>query len=135
MRKRGSILLIVTIISFISFLFISLNLATKYPSSFDNNFMSLTGNVVVNLESLNVGNKMEGTILINDVKDGYGILLLQKEGEELFVETFYLNDYIKEGSIDISDLVNYTFEEPGNYELFFSALELDINIKKEFIVN
>lgn len=134
MKKRGSVLLIVTLISFICFLFIGFDLLAKYPSSFDNDFMSLTGNVALNLDESSVGDSIRGVIEINEVQEGEGILLLTKNDEELFVETFYLNDYIEGNSIQLEDLVNYTFEEPGNYELFFSALEVDINIKKEFIV-
>lgn len=122
-------------VSLLAFFSISLHLISKYPNDFNNDFMSLTGNIVLDLDNFVIGNKMSGNILINEVKEGYGILLLTKGSEKLFVETFYLPDYIDSNSIELKNLVNYTFEESGDYELFLSALELNINIKKEFVVS
>ena len=88
-----------------------------------------------------MGDRIDGEIVIPEKEsDIYGVLLLSKNGKPLVSKTFNLKEIPKSktssgNSIKIGDLVDYSFEEMGNYELFFSVLDLEINIKREFVVN
>jgi len=137
------VLYVMTVVSFIAIVCIIFVSVSKIPSISDKKFMSLTGNVVLNFtDNFNVGDHASGKIVITrEESNAYGILSLTKDGKTLAIKTFNLKELPKikldsgEYSIEISDLIDYTFEEKGNYELFFSVLDLDINIKKELIVN
>lgn len=118
------------------------NFIPKVPSFYSNNFLSLTGNVALDFNDLSVGDDLQGKIILNDFeKDSYGIVMLSKNGDSLYLDSFNLQDLSIEKNhgnkfvLEMSDLVNYTFKEEGEYELFLSLLDLEVNIKKEIIVN
>jgi len=132
----------ITLFSLIAVVYLFFGVLSKTPNMSDKNFMSLTGNVVLDLNNdFKIGDNAHGDIILNkEESNAYGVLLLTKEGKPLITKTFNLRDISKnkitsgEYSIKIEDLINYSFEEKGNYELFLSVLDLNINIKKEFVV-
>ena len=139
MEKRESILYLITGISFVFLIIISSKLLIKNPNTTNKKFMGLTGNVAFKLnENFKVGDKINGTIIVNSRKNNktiYGLVLLTKGNESIIAKTFNLNETFSKGNIiKIEDLIDYKFEESGNYELLFSVLDLDINIKEGFIV-
>jgi hypothetical protein len=142
MEKREVMLYVITIISFIVFIYIIFGAVSKIPSISDKKFISMTGNVVINLENnYKIGDNLDGELIINSNElNKYGILLLTKDNEPILTETFNLNDIPKnkinsdQYSVKIRDFADYKFEEKGNYELMFSVLDLNINIKKKFVV-
>lgn len=132
----------VTLFSLIAVCYLFFGVLSKTPNISDNKLMSLTGNAILGSNNnFQVGENIKGNIIINkEESNAYGILLLTKENKQLVTKTFSLKDISKRELdsgkyfIRIEDLINYSFEEKGNYELFFSVLDLNINIKKEFIV-
>ena len=142
MEKRMILLYAITLFSLIAVVYLFFGVLSKIPNMSDKNFMSLTGNVVLDLNNdFKIGDNVQGDIILNkEESNAYGILLLTKEDKPLITKTFNLKDISKnkissgEYSIKIEDLINYSFEEKGNYELFLSVLDLNINIKKEFVV-
>jgi hypothetical protein len=142
METKEVMLYAVTIISFIAFVYIFFGAVSKIPNISDEKFMSLTGNAVLDLgDSFKVGDNIKGNIIINkDETNAYGILLLTKDDKPLITKTFNLNEIPKNKidagkySIKIEDLIDYKFNQTGNYELLFSVLDLNINIKREFMV-
>ncbi len=143
MEKRESILYLIIGVSFIFLIVISTILLTKIPNIANEKFMSLTGNVVFDLENnFKIGDTLKGDIIVNQGENSeaiYGMILLTKDNQPLMTKTFNLkDDLVKDNSvkgvIKLENLIEYRFEEQGNYELLFSVLDLDINIKKEFLV-
>lgn len=140
MEKREVLLYIITVFSFIVVICIIFLSISRMPSLSDKKFMSLTGNIVLNLEdNFKVGDNLKGNIIINKDEASYGILSLTKDDKQLITKTFNLNEIPKNKinfgySINLEDLIDYKFNQTGNYELLFSVLDLDINIKKEFVV-
>jgi len=144
MEKREAVLYIITILSLIVTVYIFFGAITKIPNIANEKFMSLTGNVVLDLENnFKIRDPLKGDVVVNQGEVSeviYGMILLTKDNEPIITETFNLRDVlIKEESsgkniIKIEELIEYRFEEKGNYELLFSVLDLDINIKKEFLV-
>ena len=140
MEKREVLLYIITVFSFIVVICIIFLSISRMPSLSDKKFMSLTGNIVLNLEdNFKVGDNLKGNIIINKDEASYGILSLTKDDKQLITKTFNLNEIPKNKinfgySINLEDLIDYKFNQTGNYELFFSVLDLDINIKREFVV-
>ena len=142
MEKREIMLYTVTIFSLIAFVYILFGAVSKIPNISDKKLMSLTGNVVLNIEgNYKIGDKLNGELIIDSNEfNRYGVLLLTKDNKPVFTETFNLNDVSKsrvnsnQYSIKISNLTDYNFEEKGNYELMFFVPDLNINIKKKFVV-
>lgn len=142
MEKRMITLYAITILSLVAFVYIFFGAVSKIPSISNQKFVSLAGNVVFNLEdNYKVGDNIKGNIIINkDETNAYGVLLLTKDNQPLITKTFNLKDIPKnqissgQYSIKIEDFIDYKFNQTGNYELLFSVLDLDINIKKEFVV-
>ncbi|MBU3912963.1 MAG: hypothetical protein KKB21_01755 [Nanoarchaeota archaeon] len=142
MNKREIILYVITILSLIAFVYIVFGAVSKTPSNSNQKFAGLTGNTVVNFEdNFKAGDRLTGDITINeDETSAYGVLLLTKNNKALITKTFSLKEALikdansGENIIKIEDLIDYKLEEKGNYELFFSILDLNINIKKEFVV-
>jgi hypothetical protein len=141
MEKRIIMLYAITLISLMAFIYIISGAMSKIPNMSDKKIMGLTGNVVLGLEdSFKVGDRLTGEIILTkEESDVYGVILLTKDNEPLITKTFNLKDISKNKinsgySIKIEDLVEYIFEEKGNYELFFSILDLDINTKRKFVV-
>ena len=143
MEKRESILYLIIGVSFIFLIVISTILLTKIPNIANEKFMSLTGNVVFDLENnFKVGDTLKGEIVVNQGENNkaiYGMMLLTKDNNPITTKTFNLNeglvkDNSRKGVIKLENLINYQFTEQGNYELLFSVLDLDINIKKRFEV-
>lgn len=143
MEKREIFLYAITILSFLAIVCILFVTISKNSNASDKKFMGLTGNIVEGLNnSFKVGDKLKGEIILNSEKESdiYGIALLTKDNNPLITETFNLREIPKTSidsnqySIKIEDLIDYTFKEKGNYELFLSILDLNINIKEEFVV-
>ena len=134
----------ITIISFITFVYLALGVVTKIPSISDNKFMSLTGNVIVGLENnFKVGDTLKGDIIVNQKETNesiYGMILLTKDNNPIITKTFNLKNVLTkdensgEKFIRVEEIIEYRFEESGNYELLFSVLDLNMNIKKGIIV-
>lgn len=142
MKKTQTLLLVTTflsliILSLIAFDIISKTTGAQIPNK---NLNDLTGNFLLNLENnIPLGQNLQGEIIINNEELGeYGFISLSKNRKQLEVKTFNLDQVQKEKindkqtKIKIENLINYTFEEKGTYEIFFSNLEF--NIKKDFIV-
>ena len=142
MEKREIMLYAITMFSLVAFVYIFFGTISKIPSISDKQFVNLAGNVIFNVEdNYKVGDNIKGNIIINkDESNAYGVLLLTKDNQPLITKTFNLNEISKnqissgQYSIKIEDLIDYNFNQTGNYELLFSVLDLDINIKKEFVV-
>jgi len=134
-------LYVITIFSFMAIGYIFFGAVIKIPSIANERFMSLTGNVVMDLEeSYWIGESVSGSIMTDAVDEEiYGIASLTRGDETLATETFNLKDVSKkEGDgkyfIEIEDIIDYRFEAAGDYELFLSILDLDLNIKRRFVV-
>ncbi len=144
MEKREAALYAITIFSLIAVGYIFFGAITKIPNIANEKFMSLTGNVVLDLENnFKIGDTIKGDIVVNQGENNeaiYGMILLTKNNAPITTKTFNLkDDLVKEESngkniLKIEKLIEYRFEESGNYELLFSVLDLDINIKKRFEV-
>lgn len=141
MEKREIMLYAITVFSLAAFIFIIFGAISKNSSISDNKDLSLSGNSVYNLkDNFNVGDKLTGDITIaKKESDAYGDILLAKNNKPLATNTFNLKSIPQYNmgsgySIKIEDLMNYTFEEKGNYQLFISVSDLGINIKKKFTV-
>lgn len=132
----------ITILSFIAFIYILFGSVSKMSNVSNKNLMGLTGNAVLNPgENQKIGDKLGGGIILSSNQlDNYGVLLLTKDNKPVLTETFNLNNFPKEMvspnqySVKIENLLNYTFEEKGSYGLMFYVLDLDINIKKNIVV-
>jgi len=143
MEKREAALYAITIFSFIAIIYIAFGTFSKIPNIADERFMSLIGNAIFDSETnFKVGEFIKGDITISQKETNetvYGIILLTKDNSPVITRTFNLkNVSIKDHSgkdiIKIENLINYQFTEVGNYELLFSVLDFDINIKKEILV-
>jgi len=142
MEKGETMFYAITLFSLIAFVYIAFGTVLKISDIADERFMSLTGNVVIDLEdNFKIGDDIHGDIILTEKDTNvYGIILLTKDGEPIITKTFNLKDISKskidskKSLIKIEDLINYSFGEKGSYELFFSVLDLDVNIKKDFIV-
>lgn len=141
MGKRELLLYAITLISLVLFIYLFFGVISKVPSTSNQKFLSLTGNAILDLnDNFKVGDKLTGQILLaKESPDAVGLLSLSKDGEEAVTETFNLKDIPTKQSgsnyvIDLADITDYTFNETGSYELLFSVLSLDTNIKKELEV-
>ena len=141
MGKTQTILFITTLLSLIAISIIAFDIFSKTTGTQipNKNLNDLTGNFLLNLEdNIPLGQNLQGEIIINNEELGeYGFISLSKNKKQLEVKTFNLNKIQKEKindkqtKIKIENLINYTFQEKGTYELFFSNLEF--NVKKNFI--
>ena len=143
MEKREVVLYAITIFSLIAIIYIAFGAVSKIPNIANEKFMSLTGNVVFDLENnFKIGDTLKGDIILNQGENNeaiYGMILLTKDNAPITTKTFNLkDDLVKDNSgkgvIKIEDLINYQFTEQGNYEILFSVLDLDMNLKREFLV-
>ena len=142
METREVMLYTITNISLVAFIFIVFGAVIKSPNISNNNPSSLTGNVVFSEETQNfkIGDNLTGDILLNsNEKDAYGVLLLTKDSKPIITETFNIAEIAKERGdgayvVKLEDLADYKFNETGNYELMFSVLKLNVNIKRDFVV-
>lgn len=148
MKKEITIFLGIIIVSVIAFSLLSIN------------FLSLTGNVALE-ESINLGEKLSGDLILQiDEGDSLSeqlpiLIALTKNNSIILTETLTLEKFIQNSdnpkdpvkknsesfyeipgkyNLEISNIIDYNFEEPGEYELLFSILDLDINTKKKFLV-
>lgn len=106
----------------------------------------LTGNVLLDVEeNFNPGDKLNGVIIlgINEQTDKSAPVLvsLVKDKEVLEIETLSVGEIIQKSKqvnqeyvVEVKDLIDYTFEEKGTYELLFSALSLEVNSEIIFVV-
>ena len=116
------------------------------------NFSNFTGNVISQSENyVSVGDNLSGELSL-DIKRGESfseaspiMLILSREGEIVYSDTLTLGDFMGEidseifdiqgeYSIDVSELMNYTFEEAGDYDLLFLVFDFDVTAKSKFIV-
>ena len=144
MEKREGALYAMTIFSFMAIVYILFGVISEIPNIADKKFMSLTGNVVLDIENnFKIGDNLKGDITLNKGENDeavYGLILLTKGNNPIATKTFNLRDVLTKNEISgknivkIEDLIEYRFEEKGNYELLFSVLDLNINIKKEIVV-
>lgn len=138
MGKREAALYTITMFSLIAISYIFFGAVTKIPNIANDKFMSLTGNVVFDLEdNYKVGDILKGDIVLNQGETDnklYGMMLLTKDKNPLATKAFNLKNNSVKGVIKIEDLIDYRFEESGNYELLFSVLDLNINLKRRIIV-
>jgi hypothetical protein len=141
MEKKEVWVYLITIISFIAFVYIVFGAISKTPGISDKKFTSLSGNVVLDLnDNFEIGDNLTGYLILNlEELDAYGSVLLTKDNQLLITRTFNLNEIPKTKSnlgysIKIVNLIDYEFNQTGNYELFLFVLDLDINIKKKFVV-
>jgi len=144
MEKREAVLYTITIFSFIAIIYIVFGAVSKIPNIADERFTSLTGNIILDLEdNLKVGESLNGNIAISwkETNDTvYGMILLTKDNNPIITETFNLKEVLNKDEnsekkfIRVEEIIEYQFEEKGNYEILFSVLDLDINIKKEILV-
>ncbi|MCF7900558.1 hypothetical protein K9K77_03545 [Candidatus Babeliales bacterium] len=144
MEKRERALYIITIFSLMALGYIFFGAVTKIPNIANEKFMSLTGNVVFDLENnLKIGDALNGDIVINqgETDNGlYGMMLLTKDNNPITTKTFNLKEVLNKDEnsgkkfIRIEEIIEYRFEESGNYELLFSVLDLNINLKRRIIV-
>ena len=118
------------------------------------NTLNLTGTVVLQTENY-IDDNLTGEISIT-IEKGHALnrnipilILLTKNNTIVKVETLTLEKFVQLSgsktkpvnsnyktpetfSINLEDTFPFTFNESGKYELLFSVLELDINIKKAF---
>jgi len=109
--------------------------------------LELTGNIILDVEeNFNSGDKLNGVIIlgINEQtnKNAPVLVSLIKGKEVLELETFSVGEIMQKSKqvnqeyvVEVKDLIDYTFEEKGVYELLFSALSLEINSETIFVVN
>jgi hypothetical protein len=108
----------------------------------------ITGNLVLDINREIVpGDNLSGFLKINlnseDIKKDYPILFfISKNDTILTAETLTLSELIKDPKkisntyvIKLEDLMDYNFEESGEYESLFSIFELNLHLKETFIVN
>lgn len=142
MDKKEIMLYAITIISLMVFICIVFSAISKSPNISNQKFMGLTGNAIIDFgNNFKVGDNVTGDIILNQKKqDVYGMILLTKDSKEMVTRTFNLKDVMTkdknpgENIVKIENLINYKFEENGNYELLFSILDLNINIKENIVV-
>ncbi|NCN98614.1 hypothetical protein COY00_00640 [Candidatus Pacearchaeota archaeon CG_4_10_14_0_2_um_filter_35_33] len=154
MEKIEVTLYATTIFSLIIVVYLVSGVVTGIPNIANWGFISLTGNVVRDVEggfnivldienNFKIGDPFRGDIVVTYIgteEAVYGLILLTKNNEPIITKTFNLNDVLNKdknsgmGIIKIEELIDYRFEEAGDYELFFSVLDLNINIKREIIV-
>lgn len=109
--------------------------------------IDLTGNIVLDTkENFKQGDKLEGilTINIDEETDKTAPILVSiiKNSKVIALETFSVEEIMQKSqkigqsyNLNIGNLINYTFEENGEYEFSFLALSLDINFEQAFTVN
>jgi hypothetical protein len=144
MEKREVALYVITILSLIAVGYIFFGAITKIPNIANEKFISLTGNVVLDLEDhFKIGEVLKGDVAVNygeTDNEIYGMILLTKDNNPIITETFNLKEVLNKDEnsgkkfIRIEEIIEYRFEESGNYELLFSVLDLDINLKRRIIV-
>ena len=122
------------------------------PLSFSNNL--LTGKAVIEDYNFNVGDSLRGRISINLDSDVEGdelvLLSLEKEDEIIYNEVVLLKYLLKDSGVidkdyiytkkrvyfvELEEVIDFNFEEAGNYELMISILDFDLTIIKKFSVN
>ena len=122
------------------------------PLSFSNNLF--TGKAVAEDYNFNLGDSLNGRVIINldeEIKgDKQVLLLIENEGNVVYTEIVFLEEFLKGSEIitkdyiytkentyfvELGEVVHFTFEKAGEYELMISILELDLNIVKKFSVN
>jgi len=144
MEKREVMLYIITMVSFVAFIYIVLGDLTKIPEISDKKFISLTGSIVMDLEdNFKIGDNLRRDIIINQKeadKAIYRLILLTKDNNPIITKTFNLKEVLNKDEnsgkkfIGVEEIIEYRFEESGNYELLFSVLDLNMNIKRGIIV-
>jgi len=143
MDKREATLYIITLFSLIAVFYLAFVVISKTPNITGEKSMSPTGNAIVGLDdNFKVGDYFNENIPISLEKNNnsvYGLVLLTKGNSPVLTKTFDLKDVLTTDNsgkniVKISDLVNYQFNESGNYEFLFSILDLNINIKQEILV-
>ena len=138
---------------------IILSLAVLFLISFQ--FFTLTGNIVLEQESFQIGEQIQGNLKMtieegDSIKTDTVILLYILKDEEI-VESQTLtfkkfidmsdnpisptekpegNFYETLGShnVEVSKIITKTFEEPGEYKFAFSVLELGIRSEGSFTI-
>jgi len=120
---------------------------------------NLTGSVVVEYEEVySLGESLSGTLSITiDQEERLPantpmVISLSQEDKVIEVETLILKEFIdlsnkpiepKSGfydvpgtySLEVSKVIPYTFNEKGEYELFFNIISLDITSRQRITVN
>ena len=138
MEKNEVLLYAITIFSLVIFAYLAFSVVTSIPNIANRGFMSLTGNIVLDTEvvdienSFKIGDYLKGDMVVTQIETEeavYGLISLTKNNEPIITKTFNLKDVLNEdensggGVIKIEELIDYRFEEAGDYELFFSVLD------------
>ena len=150
MNKKRWILYLAVIIIIVGLVFVGIN------------FVNLTGNVLLEFEKdFTIGEKLTGPLILTIEegdslsKDTPILLSLIKGNEVLRAETLTLEEFVKKSSsqgvfkesqeyiyeentvhiVEVERIIDYTFEKSGDYQLIFSVLSLDINIRKRIKVD
>jgi len=142
MEKREVMFYVVISVVFLLFLYVAFSFLSKTTIL---NPRTLIGNIVLDLqENYKTGDKLTGKIFMSkksrDSMDSSGFLLLTKGNESIFSETFFLKDILikdmdsEDYFVELNQIKDFTFQEPGEYEIFFSVMDLNLNIKKSFKV-
>jgi len=144
MEKKEVLTYAITLLSLVIFAYLAFSVVTNIPNIANKGFYSLTGNIVLDIENnFKIGDSLKGNMVVTQGETEeaiFGLISLTKNNEPIITETFNLKDVSNEDknsgirTIKIEELIDYRFEEAGDYELFFSVLDLDINIKKRFVV-
>lgn len=111
------------------------------------NTLKLTGNILLDLkDNFEKGENLTGklNLKLTDIpEDALAIILLTKdnkgiESQIISVKKLKENSVqinVETYSIELEKIINYTFEEPGQYELTFSILEKNINEKRKITIS
>lgn len=146
MKIKGGYVLFFVFVLFLTVFFIewrSANVSLEFSDSYVIGD-ELVGNLILIFEKGDSVNK-EMPILISLIKDEkvlvVNVLTIEEfvllSGEKInVVEKDGGYFYEEEGvyGVELNELIDYTFDEVGEYELFFSVMEIDLNIVKEFTV-
>ncbi len=126
------------------------------------NFLGITGNVLIDVKGdFEQNDTLEGNLVL-DIEEGDSLsedlsmlLMVSKNDSVLSAETFSLKSYLElteqeilpvtkpDGKYyeqvgtyknNIKDMIDFTFEEPGKYELLFAIPSLDITERKVFLI-
>ncbi|MGY4884814.1 MAG: hypothetical protein ACP5NZ_04525 [Nanobdellota archaeon] len=136
MEKREVILYIITILAFLAFVYIVIEAFSKNTGLNNEESTGITGKLIMEInEGFNVGDKINGRIILKNTKGNpSGIIFLIKDDSPVITKTFNLQEVDELEFIEINKLIDYSFQEEGKYELFFSVPDLNMNVKKEITV-
>lgn len=109
--------------------------------------MDLTGNIISDMgETVSVGDSLKGVVEfgldLETIENDFPVIfLMTKDSSVVFVETLELsfvleNSELRDGRyfLNLEDLVDYSFDEAGDYEFLISILDVNFVFEKNFYV-